>query len=105
MTPTDKPEGTAMTALARIDATLPAELVEALEESVREGEHPSTDAALREAVALWRKRRREDAETLANIKACIRRSIDDPRPDVSEEEVDAELEKVFEAARREFPSL
>ncbi len=42
--------------------------------------------------------REDDAERLADIRARIRRSLEDPRPDLSLEEVDAELDALFAKA-------
>jgi hypothetical protein len=41
-----------------------------------------------------------DAERLAVIRARIRRSLDDPRPSLSSEEVDTHLKALFAAAEK-----
>jgi antitoxin ParD1/3/4 len=41
----------------------------------------------------------EDAERIASIKARIRRSIDDPRPSLTDSEVDERLKRLFADAR------
>lgn len=79
----------------KISITMTAEQLEAIRASVQAGEYASTSEALRDAVRLWQRQRTEDAERLASIKARIRRSIDDPRPSLSEAEVDARLERLF----------
>jgi len=49
------------------------------------------ERSLRDAVRLWQRQRVEDAERLTAIRARVKRSLDDPRPDLSEEEVVAAL--------------
>lgn len=77
------------------------EQLRAVRESVEAGEYASTSEVLRDAVRLWQRQRREDAERLEVIRARIRRSLDDPRPALSLEEVDAELEKLFAQAEKD----
>lgn len=83
----------------KISVTMTAEQLEAIRASVQAGEYASTSEALRDAVRLWQRQRTEDAERMASIKARIRRSIDDPRPSLSEADVDARLEHLFSDAR------
>src|SRR6202453_5085258 len=63
-------------------------------ESVEAGEYASTSEALRDAVRVWQRQRLEDAERLIAIRARARRSLDEPRSDVSFEEVDSRLAKL-----------
>lgn len=82
----------------KISITMTAEQLEAIRASVEAGEYASTSEALRDAVRLWQRQRMEDAERIASIKARIRRSIDDPRPSLTEAEVDDRLDKLFDDA-------
>lgn len=75
----------------KISITLTPEMVRAIRESVQSGEYASTSEALRDAVRMWQRRREEDAERLLAIRGRIRRSLDDPRPDLDEDEVDGRL--------------
>ena len=75
-----------------VPVTLPAEMLRALRESVASGESASIDAALSEAVRLWQRERADRAERIAAIKARIRRSLDDPRPPLTIEEVRARID-------------
>ena len=70
-------------------------MLRAIRESVESGEYGSTSEAVRDAVRLWQRERREYEERLAAIRARIRRSLDDPRPDLEESEVDARLNALF----------
>lgn len=70
-----------------ISITLAPDLLRAVRESVEAGTYASTSEALTDAVRVWQRQRLEDAEHLDAIRARIRRSLDDPRPDLSSEEV------------------
>ena len=77
-----------------------AEMEREIRACVGTGEYGSTSEAVRDALRLWKRKRDEHAETLADIRARIRRSLDDPRPDLTLEEVDAELDEAFARAEQ-----
>lgn len=81
-----------------ISITLAPDTLRAVRESVEAGEYASVDALLDEAVHALQRQRREDAERLDDIRARIRRSLDDPRPDLSIEEVQEDLDRMFAEA-------
>ncbi|MER2253253.1 ribbon-helix-helix domain-containing protein [Methylorubrum podarium] len=80
-----------MPSAEKISITMTPEQLRAVRESVAAGEYASTSEVLRDAVRLWQRRREEDAERLNVIRARIRRSLDDPRPDLTVEEVRAHI--------------
>lgn len=82
----------------KISITMTPDMLRLIRESVEAGEYASTSEALRDAVRVWQRQRLEDAERLASVRARIRRSIDDPRPSLGEDEVDARLEALFAEA-------
>ncbi|WP_091978330.1 CopG family transcriptional regulator [Methylobacterium sp. 13MFTsu3.1M2] len=82
-----------------ISITLAPDTLRAVRESVEAGEYASVDALLDEAVHALQRQRREDAERLDDIRARIQRSLDDPRPDLSIEEVQEDLDRMFAEAR------
>jgi antitoxin ParD1/3/4 len=90
-----------MQSAEKISVTMTTDMLKVIRESVRAGEYASTSEALRDAVRLWQRRRIEDAERLEAIRARVRRSIDDPHASLSEDEVDARLDRLFETARME----
>ena len=75
-----------------LSVTVPPDVLRALRESVDAGEFTSVDAALADALQVWRQKRAERDEPIASIKARIRRSLDDPRPPLTIEEVRANIE-------------
>ncbi|MCJ2011598.1 type II toxin-antitoxin system ParD family antitoxin [Methylobacterium sp. J-076] len=85
-----------------ISVTMAPETLRAVRERVEAGEYASVDAALDDAVRALQRQRREEAEDLDAIRARIRRSLDDPRPDLSSAEVQDELDMMFAEAEHEF---
>src|ERR1700730_6689558 len=79
----------------KISITITPDMLRAVRESVESGDYASTSEALRDAVRVWLRQRLEDRERLAAIRARVRRSLDDPRPDLDEEEMDARLKALF----------
>lgn len=70
-----------------INLTLSPDMLRAVRESVEAGEYASTSDVMQDAVRLWQRQRQDDAERLDAIRARIRRSLDDPRPALTIEEV------------------
>lgn len=90
-----------MQAAEKISITMTPEMLRVIRESVNAGEYASTSEVLRDAMRLWQRQRAEDAERLAAIRARIHRSLDDPRADLSEDEVEARMQAVFATARKD----
>ena len=80
----------------KVSITMTPEQLRAVRESVEAGEYASTSEVMREAVRLWQRQRQEDAERLNAIRARIRRSLDDPRPALSLEEVRAHIDALHD---------
>lgn len=78
----------------KVSVTMTPEMMEVIRESVARGEFASTSEAMRDAVRVWQRERQEYAERLAAIRQRIRTSIEDPRPDLDEDEVRARLAKL-----------
>jgi antitoxin ParD1/3/4 len=79
----------------KISITMTSDMLRAIRESVESGEYASTSEAMRDAVRVWQRQRLEDAERLAAIRARIRRSIDDPRPSLTEAKADGHFKALF----------
>jgi len=78
----------------KISITMTPDMLRAVRDSVEAGEYASPSEALRDAVRVWLRQRVEDVERLNAIRARVRRSLDDPRPDTSFDEVEARLAKL-----------
>lgn len=77
----------------KISITMTPEMLRLIRESVKAGEYSSTSEVLRDAMRAWVREREEHAERLNAIRARVRRSLDDPRPSLSAEEAEAELDR------------
>lgn len=84
-----------MAAAEKISVTLTPEMLRLVEAAVEAGEFASVSEALRDAIRAWQREREERAERLEAIRARIRRSLEDPRPPLTMEEVDERLESLF----------
>lgn len=86
----------------KISITVTPEMLRIIRESVDAGEYASTSEVIRHAMRLWQRERDEHAERIANIKARIRKSLDDPRPPLSEEEMGEAMEAFMAKANAAF---
>jgi antitoxin ParD1/3/4 len=83
----------------KISITMTPQMMELIRSCVEAGEYASTSEVLRDAMRVWQRERVERAEHLESIKARIKKSVDDPRPDLSSEELREQLEIMFAKAR------
>ncbi len=79
----------------KISVTMTTDMLREIRASVSAGEYASTSEALRDAVRIWRRQRSEDADRLEVVRARILRSVEDPRPSLSDAEVDSRLDRLF----------
>lgn len=86
----------------KISITVTPEMLRAIRESVDAGEYASTSEVVRHAMRLWQRERDEHAERIAAIKTRIRKSLDDPRPSLSEEEARQAIETMFDEVDKEM---
>lgn len=84
-------DGELMATAEKVSVTLTPEMVRAVRASVESGEYASASEVVRDALRGWQRQRAEDAERLAGLRARIQRSLEDPRPSLTEAEVDLEL--------------
>jgi antitoxin ParD1/3/4 len=66
----------------KLSITLPSEMVRTIKEKVEAGTYESTSEVIRAAVRIWQREEEEHAERIAAIRARVRRSLADTRPDV-----------------------
>lgn len=78
-----------------LSLTIPSPFANALRDAVAAGEYASLDEALADALATWSRREEEREEGLAEIRAMVGASMNDPRPTLSLDEVDAHLDAFF----------
>ena len=80
----------------KVSVTMTPDMLRALRESVAAGEFATTSEAMRDAVRVWQRQRLEDAERLEVLRARVQRSLADPRPDVSADEAEAEMQRFMD---------
>lgn len=88
----------------KISITVTPEMLRAIRDSVDAAEYASTSEVIRHAMRLWQRERDEHAERMASIKARIRKSLDDPRSDLTRKELDELMEAFIAKADAEFDS-
>ncbi|TCR93258.1 ribbon-helix-helix domain-containing protein [Rhizobium sp. BK376] len=83
----------------KLSITLPTEMVNLIKTRVEAGDYASTSEVLREAMRVWMRQEEEHRERIASIRARVKSSLDDPRPNLTGEEVKAKLSDFFEKHR------
>jgi antitoxin ParD1/3/4 len=75
------------------------ETLKAVDDLIEIGGFASADEAVLAAIEAWHQTADNPAQQLEAIRLRVRRSIDDPRPSLSIEEVDAALDEMMADAR------
>ncbi|MGV4795948.1 ribbon-helix-helix domain-containing protein [Rhizobium sp. F40D2] len=84
----------------KVTITLTADMLRSVRDTVEAGEFATTSEAMRDAVRVWQRQRLEDAERLNAMRARIRRSLDDPRPSLAEEEAEADMDRFMKGQEK-----
>lgn len=80
----------------KISITLTSEMARSIREDVEKGRYASTSEAIRDALRLWQQKKDEHESRLESIRQRVEASINDPRPDLTPEEVREELDALAE---------
>lgn len=75
----------------RLSITLPKDMVQTVRGAVSHGGYASNSEVIREALRLWKEANAARLQRLEEMRAAIAEADADPRPNLSEEEVDAHL--------------
>lgn len=81
--------------IEKLSITLPAEMVDAIKSRVEAGSHASTSEVIREAMRTWLRQEEEYEERIAALRARVQQSLDDPRPNLSSEDVRKRLDALY----------
>jgi len=76
----------------KLSISLPSEMVAAIKARVDAGGYASTSEVLRAAVRVWLREEEEYQQRIAAIRQRVKTSLDDPRPDLSMQDVDSWIE-------------
>ena len=78
--------------MEKLSITLPTEMVDVINAEIETGAFASTSELIRAAMRTWMRQEEEHRERIAAIRARVQESLDDPRPDLTGDEMDAWLE-------------
>jgi antitoxin ParD1/3/4 len=84
-----------MHTVERLSITLPAEMARMIRAKVAAGQYATNSEVIREALRLWQEKEERHQARLAVVRTKIQESLDDPRPSLTEEEVDEHFREVF----------
>jgi len=87
--------GLFMGAIEKLSITLPKEMASEIRARVEGGRYASTSEVLREAMRLWLRREAEAEERIAAIRGQVKRSLEDPRPNLTGEEMRERLARLY----------
>jgi antitoxin ParD1/3/4 len=77
----------------RLSITLPTEMARLIRAKVEEGGYASNSEVIREAMRAWQEQEQLRAHRLEDIRAKIAEADLDPRPSLTEAEVDRHFEE------------
>ncbi|MCA9469373.1 MAG: type II toxin-antitoxin system ParD family antitoxin [Nitrospira sp.] len=70
----------------KLSITLPSNMVGLIRDRVQAGAYASVSEVLREAMRVWMREEEEHETRMTAVRARIRSSLDDPRPNLTSEE-------------------
>lgn len=91
---------TKMEAAEKISITLTPEMARSIREDVEKGRYASTSEAIRDALRLWQQKKQEHEARLASIRQRVEASLNDPRPLLTLEDVERDLDSLAEELER-----
>jgi antitoxin ParD1/3/4 len=80
----------------KLSITLPAEMARMVREKVEGGAYASNSEVIREALRTWQEREAMKAQRLDEIRERIAESINDPRPSLTDKDVNQRLKKLHQ---------
>ncbi len=78
----------------KLSITLTPHFAKLVRDSVDSGRFASASEVIRDAMRVWQQREKEHDEVIASIRARVQASLDDKRPLLSGDEVDAYLDQL-----------
>ncbi|WP_426125259.1 ribbon-helix-helix domain-containing protein [Pararhizobium sp. PWRC1-1] len=79
----------------KLSITLPTEMVDAIKSRVEAGSHASTSEVIREAMRTWLRLEEEHEERIEGLRARVKHSLDDPRPNLTGKQVRERLDALY----------
>ncbi|TPN88533.1 type II toxin-antitoxin system ParD family antitoxin [Mesorhizobium sp. CU2] len=84
-----------MEAAEKLSVTVTPAMARMIREKVEDGSFGSASEVIHAALRAFQREEEEHAERMASIRARVKASLEDPRPSVPVEEVDARLRELF----------
>jgi antitoxin ParD1/3/4 len=85
--------------MEKLSITLPTEMVDVINAEIDAGAFASTSEVIRAAMRAWMRQEEEHKERIAEIRARVQESLDDPRPRLSSQEMRAAIDALYEKHR------
>jgi antitoxin ParD1/3/4 len=84
-----------MESAEKLSVTVTSAMARMIREKVEDGSFGSASEVIRAALRAFQREEEEHAERMASIRARVKASIEDTRPNLSMEEVDTRLRELF----------
>lgn len=81
----------------KVSITMTPDMLRLIQQTVENGEYASTSEVVRDAIRMWQREREEFAAHLEAVRTRVQRSQSDPRPSLTQEQAEEELERFFHA--------
>ena len=79
----------------KLSITLPSEMVDAIKSRVEAGSYASTSEVIREAMRTWLRLVEEYEERIEGLRARVKHSLEDPRPNLTGKQVRERLDTLY----------
>ena len=84
----------------KLSVTVTPAMARLIRDKVEDGSFGSASEVIRAALRAFQREEEEHAERIASIKARIRASVEDPRPNLSSKQVRAQLQRIADEYSR-----
>ena len=84
----------------KLSVTVTPAMARLIRDKVEDGSFGSASEVIRAALRAFQREEEEHAERIASIKARIRASVEDPRPNLSSKQVRAQLQRIADEHSR-----
>ena len=84
----------------KLSVTVTPAMARLIRDKVEDGSFGSASEVIRAALRAFQREEEEHAERIASIKARIKASVEDPRPNLSSKQVRAQLQRIADEYSR-----
>ena len=84
----------------KLSVTVTPAMARLIRDKVEDGSFASASEVIRAALRAFQREEEEHAERIASIKARIKASVEDPRPNLSSKQVRAQLQRIADEYSR-----